>query len=77
MTVQYKSKKSLMNMNFYIILATFLLGAVSASNSGAVTCAECRKASVDLDVHLLSEESLGEQIAILKLALRGLQSELK
>ena len=56
-----------MNMNFYIILTTFFLGAVSASN--AVTCAECRKASVDLDVHLLSEESLGEQIAILKLAL--------
>ena len=56
-----------MNMNFYIILTTFFLGAVSASD--AVTCAECRKASVDLDVHLLSEESLGEQIAILKLAL--------
>merc|ERR1712107_725418 len=53
-------KQSLMNMNFYIILTTFFLGAVSASN--AVTCDECRKASVDLDVHLLSEESLGEQI---------------
>merc|ERR1711862_216082 len=60
-------EQSLMNMNFYIILTTFFLGAVTASN--AVTCDECRKASVDLDVHLLSEESLGEQIAILKLAL--------
>ena len=67
LTVQYKSKNSLMNMNFYIILTTLFLGAAKASS--AVTCDECRKASVDLDVHLLSEESLGEQIAILKLAL--------
>merc|ERR1712112_118883 len=64
---QYKSKNSLMNMNFYIILTTLFLGAAKAPS--AVTCDECRKASVDLDVHLLSEESLGEQIAILKLAL--------
>ena len=56
-------------MNFYFVLTTVLLGAVAASDSGAVTCAECRKAAVDLDVRLNSEESLAEQIAILKLTL--------
>merc|ERR1711963_504370 len=48
----------------FIILA---IGAVSASDSKAVTCDECQAAVGDLVTRLLGEESLAEQIAILKL----------
>merc|ERR1712107_584027 len=41
--------------------------AVSASDSKAVTCDECQAAVGDLVTRLLGEESLAEQIAILKL----------
>merc|ERR1711955_89996 len=49
----------------YFILALAAIGAVSAS--GAVTCDECQTAASDLVDRLLSEESIAEQIAILKL----------
>ena len=47
------------------MLALAALGSVSASK--AVTCDECQAAVTDLVARLLSEESLAEQIAILKL----------
>jgi len=49
----------------YFVLALAAIGAVSAS--GAVTCDECQTAASDLVDRLLSEESVAEQIAILKL----------
>ena len=49
----------------YFVLALAAIGAVSAS--GAVTCDECQTATADLVDRLLSEESLAEQIGILKL----------
>ena len=51
----------------FIILAIAAIGAVSASDSKAVTCDECQAAVGDLVTRLLGEESLAEQIAILKL----------
>ena len=56
--VHYNKNYHLSNMNFYFVLTIVLLVAV--------TCEECRKVAVDLDVRLNSEESLTEQIAILK-----------
>ena len=53
-------------MKFLVLaLALAALGTVSASK--AVTCDECQAAVTDLVARLLSEESLAEQIAILKL----------
>merc|ERR1711915_421347 len=49
----------------YFILALAAVGAVSAT--GAVTGDECQTAASDLVDRLLSEESIAEQIAILKL----------
>ena len=49
----------------FLVLALAALGSVSASK--AVTCDECQAAVTDLVARLLSEESLAEQIAILKL----------
>ena len=49
----------------FLVLALAALGTVSASK--AVTCDECQAAVTDLVARLLSEESLAEQIAILKL----------
>ena len=55
-------------MNYVALLLTAALGAVSGSAaSRAVTCDECQAASADLVDRLLGEESLAEQIAILKL----------
>merc|ERR1719232_231807 len=55
-------------MNYAALLLTAALGAVSGSAaSRAVTCDECQAASADLVDRLLGEESLAEQIAILKL----------
>merc|ERR1711976_281770 len=49
----------------FLVLALATLGSFSASK--AVTCDECQAAVTDLVARLLSEESLAEQIAILKL----------
>ena len=48
----------------FLVLALAALGSVSASK--AVTCDECQAAVTDLVARLLSEESIAEQIAILK-----------
>ena len=50
----------------FLILAIAAISAVSADNK-AVTCDECQAAVGDLVTRLLGEESLAEQIAILKL----------
>ena len=51
----------------FMLLALAAIGAVSASKDAAVTCDECQAAAADLVAHLLGEDSLAEQIAILKL----------
>merc|ERR1712211_120189 len=62
------SQSSHIIMNYAALLLTAALGAVSGSAaSRAVTCDECQAASADLVARLLGEESLAEQIAILKL----------
>merc|ERR1712037_233685 len=48
-----------------LILAIAAISTVSASK--AVTCDECQAAVTDLVARLLSEESIAEQVAILKL----------
>merc|ERR1711862_428933 len=48
-----------------LVLAIAAISTVSASK--AVTCDECQAAVTDLVARLLSEESIAEQIAILKL----------
>merc|ERR1719341_2355564 len=53
-----------LNMKF-LVLAIAAISTVSASK--AVTCDECQAAVTDLVARLLSEESLAEQVAILKL----------
>ena len=55
-------------MQYAALLVVAALGAVSGSAAPrAVTCDECQAAAADLTAHLLGEESLAEQIAILKL----------
>merc|ERR1712055_175864 len=52
-----------LTMKFLILAA--ILGFTSALNLRTPTCDECKTAIADLHAHLLSEESMAEQIAIL------------
>ena len=62
---QYSQSNSI-TMKF-LLVALAAVATVSATKDAAVTCDECQAAAADLVTHLLGEESLAEQIAILKL----------
>ena len=54
-------------MKYAALLVVVAIGAVSGSaNTRAVTCDECQAAAAGLAEHLQEEESIGEQIEVLK-----------
>ena len=63
-----------MNMKYAALLVVATIGAVSGSAvaTKAVTCDECQAAAADLTAHLLGEESLAEQVAIVYAGVKGL-----
>merc|ERR1739838_118932 len=53
-----------LKMKFLVLLAA--ISCASAASSNAVTCDECQAGAAALVTHILSDESIAEQVAILK-----------